>query len=311
MIHRFRTKSNDLNCRLDQFLSSNMDKVSKGNIRKIIDLGGVHIDGRRVRKCGKLLLTDQKIEVHRDLRPLAPYRIQKNDVVFQDKHIIVLNKPPGVECQPTPARYKGTLYEALQVWLKRDRRHGRKLEIGMAQRLDRDTSGLIVFSIHPNSHKGLSEQVKHRTIGKHYLAVVERSPQPPSGTIVSYLAKGRRFNRMKSVPKGGKEAITHYEVSQTFSRISLVKVQLETGRTHQIRVHFAEAGTPLLGDSLYGGAKRIGSEEISRHCLHSSKLELLHPVSQTPLSFTADLPNDILNILTKSTQNEAAANSPF
>lgn len=293
MIYRLLSKSIDCENRLDHFLHTKIDNLSKEKLRKIIDLGGVHIDGRRVRQCSRKILPDQKIEVHHDLRPLVPYRISREDVVFEDKHIIVLNKPPGVECQPTPARYKGTLYEALQVWLKRDRRFGKKLHIGMAQRLDRNTSGLIIFSIHPQSHKGLSEQVKKRTIGKHYLALVEGCPNPQSGTFSSFLARERRSNRMKSVKAGGKEAITHFEVLQSYENWSKVAVKLETGRTHQIRVHFSEAGHPLLGDTQYGGIAEDNNHTISRQCLHCWKLELSHPVSGQPLCFTAPLPPDM------------------
>lgn len=293
MIHRFHTNSNDHDCRLDNFLHRRIDELSKTKLRKIIDLGGVHIDGRRVRKCGKMLQPDQRIEVYQDSRPLEPYRIHQEEVVFQDKHIIVLNKPPGIECQPTPARYKGTLYEALQIWLKRDQRFGRKLHIGMAQRLDRNTSGLIVFSIHPQSHKGLSEQVRNRTLGRHYLALVEGCPAPGQGTFSSLIAKERRSNRMKSVEAGGKMAITHYKVLQSIDHLSMVAIKLETGRTHQIRVHFSEAGHPLLGDTLYGGKKNHGCRTISRQCLHSWKLGLQHPVSGKPLTFKAPLPLDM------------------
>lgn len=293
MIHRIHTKSSDQGIRLDNYLHDHLDELSKSQLRKIIDLGGVHIDGRRVRKCSKIINPDQKIEVHRDLRSLEPFRIDENTVVFEDKHIIVLNKPPGVECQPTPARYKGTLFEALQVWLKRDMRFGKKLHIGMSQRLDRDTSGLIVFSIHPQSHKGLSSQFTNRTIVKKYLALVENCPRPPQGTIRSYLAKQRRSNRMKSVEQGGKEAITHFKVLQTNSEFSLVAITLETGRTHQIRVHFSEAGYPLLGDLKYNGKQNEGDKHFTRHCLHSWQLEFNHPITGNPLRFEAELPSDM------------------
>ncbi len=292
MIHRLQTEERDRACRLDHYLSLNVEELSKGNIRKIIDLGGVHVDGRRTLKCGKKLLPNQAIEMHRDLRSLTPYRIQQQEVIFQDKYLIVLNKPAGVETQPTPSRYKGTLYEALQIWLKRDPRF-RKLQIGMAQRLDRNTSGLIVFSIHPQSHKGLSEQIRNRTIGKHYLALVAKSPSPPEGTFRSLLARERRSNRMKSVEKGGKDAVTHYKTMEVFKSHCLVAVKLETGRTHQIRVHFSEVGSPLLGDSRYGGPVSHNGKKYTRQCLHSWKLELKHPISGDSLHFETELPEDM------------------
>lgn len=293
MITRLTTEISDTGTRLDQFIAGQVDDTSRATIRKIIELGGVYIDGRRARKCGTVLQSGQSIEMHRDMRPLTPFRIDTSHVVFQDKHIIVLNKPPGIECQPTPARYKGTLYEALQIWLKRDQRFGRKLHIGMPQRLDRDTSGLLVFSIHPVSHKGLSAQFQQRTIGKHYLALVSGCPEPREGTITSLLAKARRSNKMKSVALGGKEAITHYKVLKEHEGYSLIAITLETGRTHQIRVHFSEKGHPLLGDSLYGGPEQFGNQRFTRQCLHAWKLELNHPVTGAPLCFEAATPPDM------------------
>ncbi|SDP59222.1 RluA family pseudouridine synthase [Desulforhopalus singaporensis] len=293
MIHRFTIADTAKGVRLDNYLAETIDELSKSAIRKIIDLGGVHIDGKRVRKCGRQMVLGEKVELHHDNQPLEPFRIAPEHIVFQDKHLIVLNKPAGIECQPTPSRYKGTLYEALQIWLDRDTRFGRKLHIGMSQRLDRNTSGLIVFSIHPNSHKGLSHQIQQRSMGKHYLALVEHRPDPPQGTIRSFLAKQRRSNVMKSVQQGGREAITHYRVLTSSSRLSLVAVRLETGRTHQIRVHFSEAGCPLAGDIKYGGTRSIAGITFNRQCLHSWKIDMLHPVTSAPLHFTAPIPDDM------------------
>lgn len=303
MLYRLETTDKDEGCRLDNYLSREIDSLSKTTIRKIIDLGGVHLDGRRTRKNGKELFAGQSLEVHHDLLPLEPYRIKKEHVIFQDKHLLVLNKPAGIATQPTPARYKGTLYEAVQIWLNRNPRF-RRLEIGMSQRLDRDTSGLIVFSIHPQAHKGLSMQIQNRSMAKHYLALVAGCPQQASGQFVSMLAKERRQSRMKSVVAGGKEAITRYRVVEDLGGASLVSIRLLTGRTHQIRVHFAEAGHPLLGDTKYGGQKLFRKIPINRHCLHASRLELNHPVSGAPLIFEAALPLDMDDLKRQIMQQE-------
>ncbi len=290
MLFRFTTAAGDEDIRLDKFLQSRLPDFSRTSIRKIIDIGGVHLSGRRTRKAGFILREGQLVELHRDRQPLDIYRISKEDVIFQDDYIIVLNKSAGIDTQPTPARYMGTLYEALQVWLQRDRRFGRKLEIGMAQRLDRDTSGVILFSIHPRSHKGISEQIFSRTARKQYLAMVSGAPRAARGTFRSYLARERKSNRMKSVPEGGKEAITHYRVIAATGECSLVSVELETGRTHQIRVHFAEAGHPLIGDSLYGGRANSEGMKFASQCLHSWKLEIEHPVHNRTMTFSAPPP---------------------
>jgi 23S rRNA pseudouridine1911/1915/1917 synthase len=262
-------------------------------IRKIIDIGGVHIDGRRVRKAGTILDEGLQIELHRDRGNVEPFRLSKGHVLYQDDYLIVVNKPAGIETQPTPARYKGTLFEALQVWLKRDRRFGRRLEIGMVQRLDRETSGVIVFSIHPRAHKPLSRQFQLFGAKKIYLALAVGRPEPSSGRYVSKLTRDRHANKMKSTSRGGKEAVTNYRVVRTRAvpePISLIELELITGRTHQIRAHLSEAGHPLVGDVRYGGPARVGEHFFSTHCLHSHRLEVGHPISDEPLGFCAELP---------------------
>ena len=296
MVSRYQVSAQEEGNRLDQFLAAHDQDLSRGKARKIIDLGGVHVDGRRVRKAGLLLGTGQIVEMYRDDGPLDPYRIAAEQVLFQDEYLIVLNKPSGIETQPTPARYKGTLFEALQVWLKRDRRFGRRLEIGMAQRLDRGTSGVIAFSIHPRAHKSLTSQLQSRTVSKVYLALVEGKPEPEAGSFVSNLLRDRRTGKMISVPQGGKEAVTAYQVVNSIevpNQISLVEIRLITGRTHQIRAHFAEAGHPLLGDLRYGGSLRHGDRQFPRQCLHSYRLELSHPLSGDKILCRAELPEDM------------------
>jgi 23S rRNA pseudouridine1911/1915/1917 synthase len=293
MVKRYFTAGGDKGRRLDQFLAESSPDLSRTLIRRIIDIGGVHIDGRRVRKAGMILDENLQIELHRDRGSLEPFRLGEDLVLYQDDYLIVVNKPAGIETQPTPARYKGTLFEALQVWLKRDRRFGRRLEIGMVQRLDRDTSGVIAFSIHPQAHKSLSRQFRLRDTKKIYLALVAGRPKPSTGRYVSNLIRDRYTNKMKSTSRGGKEAVTTYRVVRTRAvpePISLVEVELITGRTHQIRAHLSEAGHPLLGDIRYGGFTQVGEHSFSTHCLHSHRLEVGHPISDQPLSFCVELP---------------------
>ena len=294
MIFRFQTDGADSGRRLDHFLAERLAGRSRGEVRARIDLGGVHVDGRRIRKSGLLLTAGQRLEIHQDNGPLEPFRITPADVLFQDNYLLVLNKPAGVETQPTLARYRGTLYEALQVWLKRDTRFGRKLEIGMVQRLDRDTSGVIVFSIHPRAHKGLTEQIRDRSAAKHYLALVTGHLQPERGVWQSQLARDRRGNRVRTVDHGGKEAVTCYRTLCHYQAASLIELRLETGRTHQIRAQAADAGHPLLGDSRYGGPADMAGISLTRQCLHSRRLALLHPVSGAAMEWTAPLPEEML-----------------
>jgi 23S rRNA pseudouridine1911/1915/1917 synthase len=207
--------------------------------------------------------------------------------------LLAVNKPAGIDTQPTPARYKGTMYEAVQVWLGRNRSFGRKLEIGMVQRLDRDTSGVMVFSIHPRAHGPLADQFRSRRVRKFYLALVAGVPEPAQGEFVSTLARDRRRNRVKSVDDGGRQALTRYRVLQSRASASLVLVELVTGRMHQIRAHFSEAGHPLLGDVRYGGPTVVDGREFTRQCLHSLVIRLHHPRSGAVMELTAALPAEM------------------
>lgn len=300
MSHRLHVTAEEKGIRLDQFLHGQCGQLSRTKIRKIIDLGGVHVDGKRVRKCSFVIDCGQTIELYQDKGSLEPYRIQPEHILYEDEFIIVLNKAAGIETQPTPARYKGTLYEALQHYL-RQQTPGKKPQIAMVQRLDRDTSGAIVFSIHKDSHKNLSEQVKCHQLNKEYLALVAGIPTAMEGTFHSFLEYDRNTRRMHSVVSGGKEAITHYKVEKFWNESALVSIQLVTGRTHQIRAHFSEAGHPLLGDIAYGGPKLLEGARWNRQCLHALKLAFTHPVHNKPIAVTAPIPEDMVqaNIISK------------
>ena len=176
--------------------------------------------------------------------PLDPYRISERDILFQDQFIIVLNKPALVDTQPTHARFKGTLFEALQWYLKDPFRLHQKAEIGMVQRLDRGTSGVIVFSIHPRAHKDMTRIFLEHEVKKGYLALVHGVPKLQQGEIRSFLARSRKENRVKSVVKGGKEAITRFQLVEKLTDYSLLNVEILTGRSHQIRAHMAEQNCP-------------------------------------------------------------------
>ncbi|WP_321531113.1 RluA family pseudouridine synthase [uncultured Desulfuromonas sp.] len=284
--------------RLDQWLAMADSGLSRTVIRKVIDLGGVHVNGRRVRKCSLAVNPGDQIELYRDQQPLTPFRLSEEDILYRDKFLLVVNKPSGVESQPTPARYKGTLYEALMLFLKDPYRPLDKPELGMVQRLDRDTSGAMIFSIHSRSHKALTESWQSRRVQKVYHALVRDPGLDNQGEFISLLARNRRTNRMKSVERGGKSAHTRYRVLKRFSGFALVEIELLTGRMHQIRVHFSEAGAPLLGDKLYGGTCCLVGQEISRTMLHSFRLVCDHPVDSKVVEFEAPRPHDFDALLT-------------
>ncbi len=220
--------------------------------------------------------------------PLDEFQLEPRHILYQDRYLLALDKPAGIATQPTPARYRGTLYAVLQQFLA----HRGTVSIGMVQRLDRDTSGAMVFSIHPRAHKGLTAAFREHRVVKRYLAMVSGHLHEHTGEIRTQLARRRATNLMKSVERGGKPAVTRFRVVSRHAEATLVEVEIPTGRSHQIRVHFSEAGHPLLGDLAYGGPATCCGAMIPRQMLHASELLLTHPVGDSPLALRSPLPAD-------------------
>jgi len=288
-VYRFEITEEDAAERLDQILCRRLPEFSRTRARQIIDLGGVHLDGRRARRCGQAVAAGTQVEMFLDGYPLPPWAMSSADILAEDSYLLVVNKPAGVDTQPTPARYKGTLYQALLAYLEKTRGRDR-VELGMVQRLDRGTSGAMVFSVHRRAHRGLTEILRQRQADKRYLALVEGAPQPEAGEYRSLLARNRASNLVRSVARGGKEAITRYRTLAVLAKATLVEVQLVTGRSHQIRAHFSEAGHPLLGDGRYGGQGTLAGLALEHPLLHSWRLSFRHPMSGEEASYTAPLP---------------------
>jgi 23S rRNA pseudouridine1911/1915/1917 synthase len=266
-------------------------------VRKLVDLGGVHVGGRRIRRCSQPVQAGETVEVFVDGLPLEPYQLVTTAVVYRDPYLLAIDKPAGIETQPTPARFKGTLYAALLDYLHDPFRPQQAPSLGMVQRLDRDTSGIMVFSIHPRAHRGLTETFTGRQVRKCYLAVVAGRLPAAEGEFRSLLARNRASNKVKTVERGGKEAVTRYRVREEFADATLVEVEILTGRSHQIRVHFSEAGHPLLGDGRYGGPGDWHGVPVQRQLLHAWRLAFAHPVSGEPLELEAPIPADVAELL--------------
>jgi len=288
---RFSILPNDAGQRIDQVLPRYAPELSRTRLRKLIDIGAVHLAGRRVSQCSRPVAAGQPVEIYLDGLPLESWSLPDAAILYRDRYLLAINKPAGIDTQPTPSRFKGTVYHALQKYLE-GLPGGRDQSIGMAQRLDRGTSGVMMFSIHPQAHKGLTETMKQRRADKRYLAMVAGEPAEDRGEYCSQLARRRATNLVKSVARGGKDAVTRYHVMARAEGVSLVEIELLTGRTHQIRAHFSEAGYPLLGDPSYGGPANHAGYCFGHPMLHSWQLGLQHPVTKVALDLVAPLPSD-------------------
>ncbi len=296
-IYRLTVDAQDAGLRIDQYVPSQVADLSRGVARKVIDLGGVHVAGRRIGRCSLAVRAGQSVEVYLDGRSLDIFSLCAEHILFQDAYLLVIDKPPGIDFQPTHARFKGTLYDAVLRYVEGVKGGKGDVSLGMVQRLDRETSGVTVFSIHQRAHKAMTHMFADRRVDKLYRTLVAGRPLDKEGEFRSLLARQHRTNLMKSVEKGGKEAITRYRVVEEFADCALVEVELVTGRSHQIRAHFSEAGHPLLGDVRYGGPSFVSGREVARSMLHAFRLSFEHPVSCEPLMYEASLPEDMAGLL--------------
>ncbi len=221
------------------------------------------------------------------------------DVLFEDQDLLVLNKPAGWVVHPGPGHDEGTLVHALLHHCPDLGGIGGEVRPGIVHRLDRDTSGLLIVAKSQRAHRRLVEQFKERTITKDYMAIVYGRPEPDKGVIRTLIGRSAS-NRQKMTTQTdhGRTAVSRYEVVASNGRLSLVRVRIETGRTHQIRVHMTHIGHPIVGDLVYGARKKESSTiGANRQMLHAERIAFVHPVTSQDLEFTAPLPDDMRHLL--------------
>ena len=275
---------------------------SRSAAARLIDAGRVTVDGRP-RPKSHLLEPGEAVEALPEEPPAVgdpgevPY-----EVAFEDEHLLVVDKPAGVVVHPAPGHPSGTLAEALAA---RGATGGDAWRPGIVHRLDRDTSGLLVVARSDAAHRALQEQLRRRELHREYLALVEGRPDARSGTIDVAIGRDRRNRTIHSTSTDTpREARTHFEIERALPRTTLLRVRLETGRTHQIRVHLAAIGHPVAGDPDYGGSAAGERLVLTRQFLHSAALRFTHPVTRAPVACESKLPVDLLRAL------EAAAREP-
>jgi 23S rRNA pseudouridine1911/1915/1917 synthase len=276
--------------RLDAFLAAPLG--SRARAQRLIAEGRVLVDGRRAPKR-HLLATGEIVSVTEDdPQPGASARLPGPQapfgIAYEDQHLLVVDKPAGVVVHPARGHAEGTLAQALAGRAAGGEASWRP---GIVHRLDRDTSGLLVVAKSDLVHRRLKAALAERRITREYLALVEGRPPARSGTIEAPIGRDRRVRtRMSTDTDTPREARTHFTVEEALPAVTLLRVRLETGRTHQIRVHLQAIGHPVCGDPEYGQAGRLG---LGRQFLHSARLAFAHPVSGEPLDLRSPLPADL------------------
>jgi 23S rRNA pseudouridine1911/1915/1917 synthase len=294
-----------VNKRLDLYIAHYEPHISRNRIQTLIRDGRALVDGR-VEKTGYKVKRNENITLdlpERKTHDVLPEPIPLS-IIFEDPHIIVLNKPPGLVVHPAPGNYTGTLVNALlhhygSLPSSGPPGSGRE-RAGIVHRLDKDTSGVLVVARTQEALRSLSGQFKNRIVQKRYIALVSGVIKKGSGTIEVGL--GRHVKERKKISvhtHKAREAVTLFKVKERFRNATLLEVEIKTGRTHQIRVHLAHIGHPVLGDRVYGGTKilKVGDSVIGRQMLHAETLSLLHPDTGNPLSFTVPPPPDMQEVI--------------
>ncbi len=301
--------------RLDHFLFECLpphagQPLSKGKLRKLIIAGAVYLNGKRVRIASKEVIQNAVVSVfidwakiNQDLKSQdIPFEMRDEQVLFEDEHLIVVEKPPGLPTQPTVDEARDNLYAAVKAFIaRRDKVPAHSVYLGLHHRLDRDTSGILVFTKSKEANPGMSEVFSAHQAEKVYNALVyfDSSSEPsPQWTTRDYLARstegGQKSKKAKfrSVRSGGDFAETEFLLKEKLSRALWVEARPRTGRTHQIRVHLSEKGLPILGDPHYGGPIQVGALKIPRVMLHAVSLTFPHPIHKNRIAIRSSLPGD-------------------
>ena len=276
--------------RLDVFVSEKAS-VSRSRAAQLIDAENVFVNGKVVAKNAKLKSGDSVEITLPDPEPLdvTPENIPL-DIVYEDDFLFVVNKPKGMVVHPAAGNFEHTLVNALLYHCKGSLSGiNGIMRPGIVHRIDKDTSGLLMVAKNDYAHNFLAEQIKEHSFFREYAAICYGNIKNDSGVINAPIARHPQKRKQMAIVEGGREAITHYEVAERLNGFTYLRLRLETGRTHQIRVHTASIGHPVAGDSVYGPKKVI--TELNGQCLHAKKLGFIHPDTKRYMEFDSELPS--------------------
>lgn len=285
--------------RLDIMLNENINDYSRNHIQTFIKDGRVSVDGLVVLKKNTKLKTGQSIDV--EVPEPEVLEVLAEDIpieiIYEDEDVIIVNKPAGMVVHPAPGNYSGTLVNALMFHAKSLSSINGVIRPGIVHRIDKDTSGLLMIAKNNQAHQSLAEQLKEHTITREYYAIVHQSFTEPTGFVDAPVGRHPKDRLKMAVIPDGRHAVTHYEVIENFMDYALVACRLETGRTHQIRVHMKHIGHPLVGDPVYGRVKP--KIKHNGQLLHARLLGFIHPRTGKYIEFEAPLPDHFAKIMKK------------
>lgn len=283
--------------RLDVFLSEKLDKT-RSAVKKLVDDGEITVNGNKV-KAGRTLKIGEEISVNIP-DPVKLDLEAENiplDIIYQDKDIAIINKPQGMTVHAGNGTHGSTLVNALLYHLDSLSGINGVIRPGIVHRIDKDTSGLLVVAKNDAAHLSLSEQIKNKTCHRIYLALLEGTVKQNDGIIDTFIGRSDKNRTMMAVKDSGRRAVTHFKVLKRYKEFTFAEFKLETGRTHQIRVHCKYIGHPIVGDPVYGYEKQ--KFKLNGQLLHAWKLELTHPSTGERMSFEAPLPDYFQAVLKK------------
>lgn len=288
----------DINKRLDLFLSEKFEHMSRSYVQGLIENESVKVNNKIKKSNYKLKFGDEvSVEVPIPVELQVEGENIPIDTIYEDGDVIVVNKPQDMVVHPAPGNYTGTLVNALLYHCKDLSGINGVIRPGIVHRIDKDTTGILVVAKNDNAHNKLAEQLKNHSMTRTYYALVEGNVKQDEGIVNAPIGR-HPVDRIKmAVVKDGRDAVTHYKVIERFGDYTLVKCNLETGRTHQIRVHMAHIGHPLVGDNVYGYKKQ--KFNLKGQVLHAKELGFIHPTSGEYIHFDSELPKYFIELLEK------------
>jgi 23S rRNA pseudouridine1911/1915/1917 synthase len=304
----FIVSEGDAGARLDAYLAIKIDGWSRARLQRLIEAGDVLVNGKQAKASYKVSAGDE-VEVELTPAPASNFTPENIplEIVYEDDHLVVVNKPAGLVVHPAAGVHSGTLANALAYHFQQLSQAG-SIRPGIVHRLDKDTSGLLVVAKTESAHEDLSDQFRAREIFKSYIALVYGVVKQESGRIEQPIARDPRNRTRMAIVPGGRGALSLYKTRRSYNSFTLLDVELKTGRTHQIRVHLAWLKHPVVGDELYGGGRdnnvqdvqlRAHIRKLKRQFLHAEKLGFRHPQTGEHIQLVAPLPAELSNLLEK------------